>query len=74
MTTSRSECDVMRDSNEPDAPQVIDKATLNKLMVRLDTLQHNHQRQIDDLRERLRLVEENLAVSSTLRIDWDRTT
>lgn len=52
---------------------VIDEGTLNRLMVRLNTLQQDSQRQIDDLRERLRVVEEDLGVSH-VKIDWDKYT
>ena len=50
-----------------------DKHTLNALMTRLNTLQHDSQRQIDDLRERLRIVEEDLGLQS-IKVDWDKYT
>lgn len=55
---------------EPTVTPAIDKRTLNALMVRLDTLQRDHQRQIDDLRERLKIVEEDLGLKSA--IDWNK--
>lgn len=53
------------------AEQVTDEITLNRLLVRLTTLQHDSQRQIDDLRERLRIVEEDLGLQHP-KIDWDK--
>lgn len=47
-----------------------ERLALGRLIVRLDTLQRDSQRQIDDLKERVRVLEEDAGIKTA--IDWDR--
>ena len=56
---------------EPPHDQLNYKAIVNRLVVRMDAHQEDFQRQLDDLRERLGVVERDQA-SAKVGIDWDR--